>query len=504
MDFDEEKRTGAASPSRHPMSPTVDKVGTTSVSGKPDVVQVDWDEDDPQNPFNWSATRKWLTVVACALITITTIANATSQSIMATWGPEWFHTDRLTFVLGLCLFNISVAVAPMFLAPLSEHLGRNIIYQVSGWIVALLFLPQTLSHNIHGYLAARWFQGMASSVGNSMVGGTIADIFGYEERGQLMNFFTLTVFVGQALGGLTMGWTGQIVGIQWCFGAQGIASAVSAIFSLLFLRETRGNIILRRRANRLTKETGVLHMTKLDLTSTHQSTFQQLAKSVGLPLKMLLTEPIVIALTLWIGFAWAIIFLGGTSTILVFQQYGFSPGEAGSIQSCIGIGGIIGYITSFHQEHLFRKAAAKSPTGRASPEARLYWAAIGGLIFPAATLVFGWTGRPSIHWAVPAFFLCLSYWGIFSMYLGTFNYVADAYEQNSSSAQAAHSMVRNGFSGIFPLFARQMYIKMGYPQASSLIAGLGFALAIAPFMLIKYGARLRAKSPITTKLVGHI
>lgn len=124
------------------------------------------------------------------------------------------------------------------------------------------------------------------------------------------------------------------------------------------------------------------------------------------------------ALTLWIGFAWGIIFLGGTSTILVFQQYGFSPGEAGSIQSCIAIGGIIGYVTSFHQEQLFRQAAMRSPTGRASPEVRLYWAAIGGLIFPAATMAFAWTGRPPIHWAVPAVMLCLSYWGIYSMYLG--------------------------------------------------------------------------------------
>jgi hypothetical protein len=337
-----------------------------------------------------------------------------------------------------------------------------------------------------------------------MVGGTIADIFGYKERGQLMNFFSLMVFIGQALGGLTMGWTGELAGIQWCFGSQGIASVVSGVFSLLFLRETRGNIILRRRAKRLTKETGVLHMSRADLASPHHLTAREMAKTVCLPLKLLCTEPIVIALTLWIGFAWAIIFLGGTSTILVFEQYGFSPGEAGSIQTCIAIGGILGYITSFHQEHLFHKAAARSPTGRASPEARLYWACIGGLIFPAATLVFGWTGRPPIHWAVPALFLSLSYWGIFSMYLGTFNYVADAYEQNSSSAQAAHSVIRNGFSGVFPLFARQMYIKMGYPQASSLIAGLGFALAIAPFMLVKYGARLRARSPITTKLVGNI
>lgn len=107
--------------------------------------------------MNWSPTRKWLVVISCSGITLTTIANATSQSIMATWGPEWFDCDRLTFMLGLSMYNIAVAVTPMFLAPLSEHLGRNIIYQVSGWICALLFLPQTLSHNIHGYLAARWF-----------------------------------------------------------------------------------------------------------------------------------------------------------------------------------------------------------------------------------------------------------------------------------------------------------------------------------------------------------
>lgn len=49
-----------------------------------------------------------------------------------------------------------------------------------------------------------------------------------------------------------------------------------------------------------------------------------------------------------------------------------------------------------------------------------------------------------------------------------------------------------------------MYTKMGYAEASSLVSGLGFLLAAAPFLLIKYGARLRAKSPVTSKLVGAI
>lgn len=117
-----------------------------------------------------------------------------------------------------------------------------------------------------------------------MVGGTIADMFAASERGQMMNFFTLVVFVGQALGGLTMGWTGQMVGIQWCFGAQGIASALSGILSIFWMRETRANTILQRRAKRLTKETGVLHMTRIDLSSPHKSVLDQLRTSVLLPL----------------------------------------------------------------------------------------------------------------------------------------------------------------------------------------------------------------------------
>lgn len=64
--------------------------------------------------------------------------------------------------------------------------------------------------------------------------------------------------------------------------------------------------------------------------------------------------------------------------------------------------------------------------------------------------------RPPIPWPVPALMLVISYWGIFSMYVATFNYLADAYETYSSSAQAAQGFARNTSSGIFPLFAYQM------------------------------------------------
>lgn len=38
------------------------------------------------------------------------------------------------------------------------------------------------------------------------------------------------------------------------------------------------------------------------------------------------------ALSIWIGFAWACVFLGGTSVSLVFSQYGWSWGAIGAAQ----------------------------------------------------------------------------------------------------------------------------------------------------------------------------
>lgn len=136
-------------------------------------------------------------------------------------------------------------------------------------------------------------------------------------------------------------------------------------------------------------------------------------------------------MSLWVGFAWGCVFLGTSSVLLVFGQYGWNSGLRGTAEICTLIGGILGFISNYHAEYLYARAAARAPDGRAAPEVRLYWAATGGLFFPLCMFGFAWTGQPHIHWAVPAVFLCLSYWGIYIMYSSVFNYLADAYETYS-------------------------------------------------------------------------
>ncbi|WVQ94773.1 hypothetical protein IAU59_001855 [Kwoniella sp. CBS 9459] len=466
--------------------------------GEEEVIIVDWVPDDPENPFNWSPWRKYSILLVAVFITFACTVSISSTSILATWGTGYFGVSRTTFIMQLTLPLLSIAFAPLLLAPLSEVFGRNMIYQVTSIINAILFIPQIWSKNHDGVLVCRFFQGIAQSVGNSMVGGTVADMFMHSGRGVAMGVFTLMIFLGQGVGIPAMAWSGQELGMKWTYGIQAIAAVVSIALNLLVLRETRSDVLLSRRAKKLTAETGKKHLCAADLQK--KSITSILSVSLVRPLQFLFTEPIVTALSLWIGFAWACVFLGGSSIILIFESYGFDAAQAGTFELTLAIGAFLGFASQQHQEYLYARAARKN-NGRAPPEARLYWAAYGGLMFPLGLYVSAWTGRPEVcHWAVPAVALCVSYWGVYCMYCGVFTYLADAYETYSSSAQASQSFARNILGAVFPLFARSMYIKMGYPEASTLVASLAMALAAAPIALLFYGKSLRKRSKITSAL----
>lgn len=84
--------------------------------------------------------------------------------------------------------------------------------------------------------------------------------------------------------------------------------------------------------------------------------------------------------------------------------------------------------------------------------------------------------------------------GIYFIFDAVQNYLSDSYGEYASSAISAQGFVRNALAASFPLFSTQMFNNLTIPYAGLLLACL-LAIAIPlPFILIKYGARIRAKS----------
>ena len=77
----------------------------------------------------------------------------------------------------------------------------------------------------------------------------------------------------------------------------------------------------------------------------------------------------------------------------------------------------------------------------------------------------------------------------------TYMYTEDSYNVYSASALAALGLVRNLAGAGFPLFSQSLFTAEGYQWGGSILAFLAIALTPIPFILARYGPRLRQKSP---------
>lgn len=111
------------------------------------------------------------------------------------------------------------------------------------------------------------------------------------------------------------------------------------------------------------------------------------------------------------------------------------------------------------------------------------------------SLRFAWTSFPSVHWIVPIIASGFFGLGIYIVILSILNYVVDSYQTYSASALAGVILIRNLVGAGFPLFANQMYNKLGYEWASSLLAFLSILMIPIPWLWFYYGEKLRLKSP---------
>ena len=360
---------------------------------------------------------------------------------------------------------------------------------------------------------------------STMVGGILADIWVASERNTPMTIFTGAVLFGTGLGPLVSGFVAQNLSWRWVFYIQLMTSGVLITAVALFFKETRGSILLSRKAKALNKwyeeleSAGYvgLEMPRSDSSITEKQCERQrirwkvkadeerasLAKMITVslfrPFHLLFTESVVFWFSLWVSFSWAILYLQFGSVPLVFStNHGFSLQQTGAVFAAVCVGSILSTLLSIYQEKLALRYFPEKITS--SPEGRLYFACIESALMPIGLFMFGWTSYSSIPWIVPTIAVTISTMGIFSIYLAVFNYLADCYHKYASSALAAQSLCRNLMGGAVPLVTVQMFNGLGFPGASSLLGGLGAVLTVVPWVLMFFGPRIRARSPFAREI----
>ncbi|KAB8233747.1 MFS general substrate transporter [Aspergillus alliaceus] len=482
-------------------------VGVVSHNAIRDSVDIElhtWNgKDDPDNPFNWSTSYKWTLTITVCIISILTGIPAGSYGAGNNYMAERFHVQNEPFpnlAWATTSWNMGAAFWPLIFVPLTESSGRMPGYFVAYFILVVSLFPSAFAQNFATLVVTRFFGGGASSVAINIVGGSISDVwYGDKARSVPMSLFGLTSVIGIALGPF-VGSAIQAIHKhdpwRWIFYVQIIYNAGLIPVFWFLLYETRADVILTRRAKNLRRETGRPIYAEAELSNTN--ILKLLQVSFERPTRMLLTEPVVAFFTLWISFAWGILFLFFSSVVQTFStNYGMNTLQTGLIQLAISVGALIGTVINPLQDIIYLRSARnnKENPGRPVPEARLYTSIPGSLLFAGGLFWYGWSSFPHVHWIVPTCGIAATGLGIYSIYMAVVNYLTDAYEKYAASALSAASLGRNSFGAFLPLASFQLFENLGYGWAGSLLGFIGVALSVVPVVLVIKGPAIRRRSP---------
>jgi hypothetical protein len=246
------------------------------------------------------------------------------------------------------------------------------------------------------------------------------------------------------------------------------------------MKETYKKTLLER-SSKKEKMSSRIKLPKLSWSGIHKWATESLVR----PMQLLFTEPIVLFLSLYIGFDFAVLYAFFASIPLVFQEtYNFNSHQNGLVFISLGIGAILATVTNvLCDRYIYTRkgveARERGETGQLPAEERLYPALMGSFGVAVGLFWFAWTARPSIHWISPVLALIPFNWGNLCIFVSfslslTFSilvlqvltqvkiqassitYMLDCYgARYGASALSANAFTRYVFAAAFPLFIIQ-------------------------------------------------
>lgn len=501
------KRSRCSEDPEAPISTEKSVFPTREQDGPDSRVPVELGDEDPRQ---LSTARKWVIVLISSLVAHVVTAGSSIYTLAYDqFNSEW-GTSRELSTAGLSLYTLAMGLGPLLVAPLSEFYGRRLICLWSLVLYLIWLIPCALARNIETELIGRFFSGAASSAFLSVAGGTVGDLFDHSQLQTPMLVYSITAFLGPDVGPIFGGFICQYTTWRWSFYALMIWIGVLMVLFYFFSPETYAPLLLRRKNERLRRQGGL----EVDEKLQPQGLGRTILISCTRPFKLLVLEYMLLSLCILTAFTLGIQYLLFGGFAYVFRTvYRFELFEIGLTFIGIGVGAFVGLA----MDPLWRKyrdKQLKENNGDPEPEFRLPAVAFGALCLPVSLFFFGWTARSSVHWIVPI--IGSGFFGVGGLlvYSGIWTFLVEAYPVYAASALGANAFTRLAAGAAFPLFGVQskfdlsvftveqmltvacptVYESLGVGWASSLLGFLALAAAPFPFLLIKYGKRIRGAS----------
>jgi DHA1 family multidrug resistance protein-like MFS transporter len=315
-------------------------------------------ENDLMHPYNWKLSTKYVTscpqadrlrcqilirrprlfisILVCSGAFIVTLTSAIFAPAAHSASQE-FDVAAEIGALGTTTYVLGFAFGPMIWAPGSEIVGRRWPLTIAMLGGGVFTIASTSARDIQTLIICRFFAGMCAASQLTVVPGVLADLYDHTHRGIAISLYALTFFVGPFCAPLVGGFiVASDLGWRWTLYISAILSFANGIVSLLFLRETYAPCLLPK------------HRIEVDAKEVIEKYFAR-------PLRMLVTEPIILLLSLYMSFIYGLVYCLLVAYPYVFEEiHGFAPGVSGLPFLGLIIGQVlaVAFILSYHAAYV--------------------------------------------------------------------------------------------------------------------------------------------------------
>ncbi|KAH7147086.1 major facilitator superfamily domain-containing protein [Dactylonectria estremocensis] len=448
--------------------------------------------DDPNEPLNWSRSRKnanfalvcFYALIVYAIIDIGTVEELNQSFAVSTAG---------------------LAIGGIIFIPFAFKFGRRPVYLLSIVIMVVTSIRQARMRTLGDLYGFNIVSGLAGSITETICALTIADLFFVHQRGSRTNILTIMICTGTYLAPVAAGYSAASQGWRWIWWWSSILAGVTLLLFALCYEETVHTPIVR--GDIPDDIDGIEQDRKSKITSADTLSIEQSNTLADIPLKsycsgssalfihiyrpfiLLFTFPGVAFVALVYGsqLAWLAILLNVQAIYFTLPLYNFSSSGVGLLNIPTFISSILGGFFSRQLSDYSIQWLARRNGGVYEPEMRLWLALPTILITPAGYFMFGL----SVSQYIPA--VGLGIFGFGSIALGNVCviYLMDSYRDVIGDASIGVVFVRNAFGTLTAMCLSPWIAKMGLYNMCTLSGCLCIAVSLLTVPMIIWGRRCR-------------
>ncbi|ORY07936.1 major facilitator superfamily domain-containing protein [Clohesyomyces aquaticus] len=501
-----------------------------------DIVLIPQPSEDPNDPLNWSPTKKLVVISTIAFGSIlyaSVLAPLLSPALVVIALTFNKSVGDITQISGYMLL-VTACSGPIICA-LSRKYGKRPLLVASSAFGLLGTIICSATNTYNGLLAGRVIQGFSISAFESLVVSMIGDLYFVHQRGLYMTLMQFILGAASNFSAIIVGPIADNLGWKYLFHILIAFSAFETLALFLFVPETAYNRDHRYDIDELVDdklsdlaaaekrheqlgsggdmkstagESDVVRVETHNSTSPAHRPKKTFIQSLSLyngtfsndNLLQLLIAPFAVCTNLAV--LWVVIVTGGLTAFFVAQSYDmaqifmappYSLSAAGVGYLSLGpfLGGLVGSIFLGSTLDPLIRWCAKKNNGIYEPEYRLL-GMIPSITTTIGLVAFGYLCESKSSYYLTAFTHGLDLFGIVCAAISASAYAIDAYRDMSSEVFIVNMVFKNLLFYGFSYFVNDWTARAGPGTVFYIFGGMGAMMTLTTPVLYFWGKRYRS------------